>query len=83
MSCDRCGNAIWPLAEHNGEMLCDGCWNLDIIPWLEANREAIEAEVMKLLLPQLVPVISEIPEGVTVFHYTVIPSSDCPPPTSG
>ena len=25
MSCDRCGNATRPLAEDNGEMLCDGC----------------------------------------------------------
>ena len=24
MSCDRCGNATRPLAENNGEMLCDG-----------------------------------------------------------
>ena len=25
MSCDRCGNATRPLAEDNGEILCDGC----------------------------------------------------------
>ena len=83
MSCDRCGNATRPLAENNGEMLCDGCWKPEILSFLEANREVIEEETIKILLRRLVPVSSEIPEGATVFYYPVIPSSDCPPPTSG
>ena len=40
MSCDRCGNATRPLAENNGEMLCDGCWKPEVLSWLEANRPA-------------------------------------------
>ena len=83
MSCDRCGNATRPLAESDGEVLCFECWKPEILSWLEANREAIEAEVMKRVLKRMVPVSSEIPDGVTVFYYPVIPSSDCPPPTSG
>ena len=88
MSCHHCGNATQPMAgpqyfTNNGEVLCFECWKPEFLAWLEANREAIEAEVMKLLLPRLVPVSSEIPDGVTVFYYPVIPSSDCPPPTSG
>ena len=68
MSCDRCGNATRPLAgpqyfTNNGEVICFECWKPEFLSWLEANREAIEAEVMKLLLPRLVPVVSEIPES--------------------
>ena len=70
MSCDRCGNATRPLAENNGEMLCDGCWKSEVLSWLEANREAIEAEVIGIMLRRLVPVISEIPaDGATIFYY--------------
>ena len=63
MSCDRCGNATWPLAEHNGEMLCDGCWKTDVLSFLEANPEDIEANVIGIMLRRMVPVSSEIPDG--------------------
>ena len=83
MSCDRCGNTTHPLAEHNGEILCSECWKPEVRAWLEANRQAIEEETMKILLQRMVPVSSEIPDGVTIFYYPVLPSSDCPTPTSG
>ena len=69
MSCDRCGNATRPLAENNGEMLCDGCWKSEVLSWLEANREAIEAEVISIMLRRMVPTNSEMPDGATVFYY--------------
>ena len=69
MSCDRCGNTTRPLAEGNGEMLCHGCLEFDISSWLEANREAIEAEAIEILLRRMVPTDFEIPDGVTVFYY--------------
>ena len=70
MSCDRCGNATRPLAENNGEMLCDGCWKPELLSFLEANREAIEAQVIEILLQRMLPVVNtEIPDGATVFYY--------------
>ena len=69
MSCDRCWSATRPLAEGNGEMLCHGCLEFDISSWLEANREAIEAEAIGIIVRRMVPTDFEIPDGVTVFHY--------------
>ena len=51
-----------------------GAWKPEVLSWLEANREAIEAEVIKILLQRMMPVSSEIPEGAntggrTVFYY--------------
>ena len=74
MSCHRCGQAIQPLAgpqyfTNNGEVLCFECWKPELLSFLESNREAIEEEVMKRLLQRMVPVVSEIPDGVTVFYY--------------
>ena len=52
MSCDRCGNATRPLAEDNGEMLYDGCLDLDLqFPRLsEVHVNMIRKEGSEILL---------------------------------
>ena len=68
MSCDRCGNATRPLTENNGEMLCDGCWKPELLSFLEANREAIKAQVIEILLQQML-LAANIPDGARVSYY--------------
>ena len=75
MSCHHCGNATQPMAgpqyfTNNGEVLCFECWKPELLSFLEANREAIDAQVIEHLLQQMLPVVNtEIPDGATVFYY--------------
>ena len=75
MSCHRCGGAAEPIAgpqyfAENGEVLCFECWMPELLSFLETNREAIEEQVMEILLQRMLPAVNtEIPDGATAFYY--------------
>ena len=73
MSCHHCGNAPQPMAgpqyfTNDGEVLCFECWKPEVLSFLEANREAIEEEVIKILLQQML-LAANIPDGARVSYY--------------